>query len=75
MLEVKVTSVGNSIGIILNKEILSHLKVRKGDRLFLTETPEGYRLSPYDAKFLKQMKLAQKVMKEDRDVLRALAKA
>lgn len=75
MLEVKVTSIGNSTGIILTKEVLGRLKVRKGDRLFLTETPEGYQLSPYDTKFLKQMKLAQRVMKEDRDVLHALAKA
>jgi putative addiction module antidote len=75
MLEVKVTSIGNSTGIILTKEVLGRLKVSKGDRLFLTETSEGYQLTPYDAKFLKQMKLAQKVMKEDRDVLHALAKA
>jgi hypothetical protein len=54
---------------------MSHLKVQKGDTLFLTEAPGGgYRLTPYDPDFERQMALAEKVMHDDRNVLRALAK-
>jgi putative addiction module antidote len=75
MLTFKVTTVGASSGLILTKEAMSRLKVKKGDTLFLTEAPDGgYRLTPFDPDFERQMALAENVMHEDRDVLRALAK-
>ena len=75
MLTLKVTTVGASAGVILNKEVMSHLKIKKGDTLFLTEAPEGgYRLTAYDPDFERQMKLAEEIMHDDRDVLRALSK-
>jgi putative addiction module antidote len=74
MLTVKVTTVGSSAGIILNREALAHLGVKKGDLLFLTEAPDGYRITPYDPEFERQMKLAEEIMHKDREVLRALAK-
>jgi putative addiction module antidote len=75
MLSFKITTVGASSGVILTKEAMSHLKVQKGDTLFLTEAPGGgYRLTPYDPDFERQMALAEKVMHDDRNVLRALAK-
>ena len=75
MLSFKVTTVGSSAGIILTREAMAYLKVRKGDTLFLTEAPDGsYRLTPYDPEFERQMSLAEEIMHEDREVLRALAK-
>lgn len=62
------------MGVVLSKEVLSRLKVSHGDTIFLTESPEGFHLTPYDAEFSKQMELAQEIMKKDRDILRALAK-
>ena len=70
---VKVTTVGNSVGIVLPKELLERLRISKGDTLFVSETPNGMELTPYDEAFAKQMEVAEQVMREDRDVLRKLA--
>ncbi len=74
MLKLKITTVGASAGLILNKEVMAKLKVKKGDLLYLTEAPGGYRLTPYDPEFERQMNLAEEIMHDDRDVLRALSK-
>ena len=75
MLAFKITTVGASAGIIITKEAMARLKVKKGDTLFLTEAPDGgYRLTPYDPEFERQMRLADEIMHEDREILRALAK-
>ena len=74
MLALKVTTVGNSAGVVLPREALSHLRVRKGDTLFLIETPDGYELRPYDPEFEKQMAIAADGMHRFRNALRALAK-
>lgn len=71
--KVKVTTVGNSTGIVLPKELLMKLKIEKGDTLYVTETPDGVQLTPYDEKFLRVMEAAHQVMRENRDVLRKLA--
>ena len=71
---VKITTVGASAGIILNKEVMARLRVKRGDLLFLTEAPGGFRLTPYDPEFERQVTLAEEVMHDDRDVLRALSK-
>jgi putative addiction module antidote len=70
---VKITTVGNSAGIVLPKEILSHMHVQKGDSLYITQTPDGIHLVPYDEAFAAQMEVAREVMRENRDVLRKLA--
>ncbi len=70
---VKVTSIGNSVGIILSKEIMARLHVEKGDQLFITETPDGVQLTPYRPDFAEKMEIARKIMRENRDVLRRLA--
>ena len=75
MLSFKVTTVGSSAGFILTKEAMAHLKIQKGDMVYLTEAPDGsYRLTPYNPEFERQMSLAETIMHEDREVLRALAK-
>jgi putative addiction module antidote len=70
---VKVTTIGNSTGIILSKEILAKLRVEKGDQLYVTETPGGIELSAYRPDFAEKMEIAKKIMRENRDVLRRLA--
>ena len=75
MLTFKVTTVGTSAGFILNREAMARLRVKKGDTVYLTEAPDGgYRLTPYNPEFERQMVLAEQIMHDDRDVLRALAK-
>ena len=75
MLSFKVTTVGASSGIILTKEAMARLRVRKGDTLHLTEAPGGgFRLTPYDPEFARQMTIAEDIMHDDREVLWALAK-
>jgi len=75
MLAFKITTVGASAGVILTKEAMARLKVKKGDTLYLTEAPDGgYRLTPFNPEFERQMSLAEEIMHADRDVLRALAK-
>lgn len=70
---VKITTIGNSAGIILPKELLERLRVSKGDTLTVTETPDGFQLTPYDAKVARQMELAERIMRENRNMLRKLA--
>ena len=73
MTVVKITQIGNSLGIILPKEILAQLNVDKGDALYITRTPDGLSVTQYDEKFARVMKAAEIVMREDRDVLKKLA--
>lgn len=74
MFSLKLTKIGNSLGLILPKEVLARLKLAKGDEIFITEAPEGYRITPHNPAFEAQMKAAQKIMKRRRAVLRELAK-
>lgn len=69
----KVTTVGNSVGIVLPKELLERLRVGKGDSLYVIETKQGIELTPYNPEFARQMEAAERVMREDRDALRKLA--
>ena len=75
MLALKVTTVGASSGVILTKEAMARLRVKRGDTLLLTEAPDGgYRLTPCDPEFARQMALGEEIMHDDREVLRTLAK-
>ncbi len=66
----KITKIGNSAGIIL----LAQLRAEVGDTIHLTQSPEGWHLTPYDPDFERQMGLAEQIMREDRDILKVLAK-
>lgn len=70
---VKITTIGNSVGIVLPKEVLNRLHVEKGDSLYVTDTPDGIQLTPYDQDFADVMDAAKRVMRKNRDVLRRLA--
>ena len=74
MMKVKITSIGNSLGIVLPKEALAKLKSEKGDFLYLTEAPEGLTITPYQQDFEEQLEAADKVMKKYRNALHELAK-
>jgi len=70
---VKITTVGNSAGIVLPKEILSHLNVQKGDSLYITKTNGGVQIVPYNEEFVAQMEVAERVIGKYKDALRRLA--
>jgi putative addiction module antidote len=72
-MKLKITAIGNSAGVILPKELLARLRVDKGDALHAIELPDGIKLTPFDPKLAEQMELAEKVMRDDRAVLRKLA--
>lgn len=71
----QIRKIGNSVGLILPKELLARLKLQEGDKLHVIEQPErGIKLTPYDPKHAKTMKVAREVMEEYKDTFRALAK-
>jgi putative addiction module antidote len=74
MQTLKLTQIGNSVGVVLPKELLARMNVEKGDSLYITEAPDGYRITPHNPEFAEQMELAREFMKENRAVLRELAK-
>jgi putative addiction module antidote len=74
MTVLKLTQIGNSVGVILPKEVLARLKLEKGDTVFVTDVVDGIRLTPYSPEFETQMAAARDVMKKRRQVLRELAK-
>lgn len=73
MTALKVTTVGNSTGIVLPRDILQRLRVEKGDFLYVLDTPNGIELTPYNPEVAKQLDAAEQIMREDRDVLKRLA--
>lgn len=74
MTQLKITQIGNSLGVILPKELVARLKVEKGDIVFATDAPGGVLLSAYDEKIDRQLKLGREFMNEYRETLRELAK-
>lgn len=75
MVALKVRKVGNSLGVVLPKEVVSHLRTSEGEELFLLEGPNNtYRLTPFDPAFEKKMAKAEEIMARYRNTLHALAK-
>ena len=72
--KLKIIQIGNSLGVTLPKEVLSALKLGRGDTLILTDAPDGVRLTPYDPDTSKQLETVRAVMKKRRNALRELAK-
>ena len=70
----KVTRIGNSAGVILPKDVLARLRVGPGDALYLSEAPDGVRMTAVDPDFAAKMDAAEDIMREDRDILRELAR-
>jgi putative addiction module antidote len=74
MSALKLSQIGNSVGVILPKEVLARLKLVKGDTLFLTEAANGITLTPYDPELDEQLKLGREFMHDYRDTFHQLAK-
>lgn len=74
MTQLKVTQIGNSLGVILPKELVAKLKVDKGDVLFVTDLPDGVMLTAYDEKVDRQLRVGRELMSRYRETLRELAK-
>ena len=70
----KLTQIGNSVGVILPKEALARLKLSKGESVFLTETSDGYVLTPYDPALEEEMAAGRAFMHAYRDTFHQLAK-
>lgn len=70
----KLTQIGNSVGVILPREALARLKLGKGESVFLTETPEGYALTPYDPTLDEEIQAGREFIREFRDTFHQLAK-
>ncbi len=73
-MQLKVRKVGNSLGVILPREVITRLKVVEGDSLNLAEGPDDYRLSAYDPEIARQVEVGEKIMRRYRNTLRELAK-
>ena len=74
-MKLKITTVGNSAGVVLPKELLARFKLEKGDMLHVAEVPDGIKLMPHDPAFERQMEVAERVMRKNRDLLRMLSKS
>ena len=70
----KLTQIGNSVGAVLPRELLNQLQLDKGDQLYVTETPDGLRITKHNPEFAQQMEVARQIMKNRRAVLHELAK-
>ncbi|MCF8090611.1 MAG: hypothetical protein K9L23_21440 [Desulfotignum sp.] len=74
MLELKIRKIGNSLGIVLPKESLLRLQVKEGESVYFTKTPDGgYRLTGYNETFSRQVSEAERIMQQDKDLLRELS--
>jgi putative addiction module antidote len=73
-MKLKLRAVGTSTGVLLPKEMLTRMKVKKDDTLFAVETQEGYLLTPYDPEVERQLTKGRDFMAKYRDTFRALAK-
>ncbi|TPG43439.1 AbrB/MazE/SpoVT family DNA-binding domain-containing protein [Sphingomonas koreensis] len=73
-MELKIVKIGNSVGVVLPKDMLARLRVELGDKLFVGEAPGGYMLSAADLDFVEAMTAAEGIMREDRDILAVLAR-
>jgi putative addiction module antidote len=74
MHSLKITQIGNSLGVILPKEVLARLKLEKGDTVHITETPDGVKVTPYDPALDEQLRAGREFMREYRDTFHQLAK-
>jgi putative addiction module antidote len=72
-MKIKITTIGDGVGIVLPKELLARMRLGEGDELYATELPDGVKLTRLDPKVAKQLEVAERVMEKNRDLLRKLA--
>ncbi len=73
MAQLKIRSIGNSVGVVLPQEVLKRLKCEEGDVLYMVETEGGIELTPYDPDFADDMALAEQIMGKNKNMLKKLA--
>ncbi len=73
-MKLKIRNVGGEPAIAIPKRVLERLRLAKGDTVFLTEFPNGFRITRGDPEFEEEMTLAGRVMKKRIQLLRELAK-
>jgi putative addiction module antidote len=74
MHSLKITQVGNSLGVVLPKELLARMRLEKGSTVHVTESPNGFVLTPYDPSLAEQLEAGREFMREYRDTFHQLAK-
>lgn len=74
MAKLKLTAVGTSTGVVIPKEMLTRMRVERGDTLHVVESPQGYLLTPFDPEIEAQLEAGREFMKEYRDAFKVLAK-
>lgn len=74
MKKLKLRKIGNSVGVILPKELLEGMQVQEGDELIATEDPDGVRLTPYDRDFADALEAFQETRRNYRNALRELGR-
>jgi putative addiction module antidote len=74
MQSLKLVQIGNSVGVVLPKEVLARLRVEKGDSIFVTESPQGVTLTPFDPSLEEELNAGREFMKAYRDTFHTLAK-
>ena len=71
----QIKKVGNSLGLVLPKELLARLKLKEGDKFHIVEqTERGIKLSPYDPKHAEAMEFARRSFRKYANTYKALAK-
>lgn len=73
MTTLKITQIGNSLGVVLPKEMLAQLHVDKGDVLYATPVQGGFSIHAYNPEFVEDMEMAERLIKENRNILKKLA--
>jgi putative addiction module antidote len=74
-MKIEIRKIGNSDGLILPRELMQRLDLKRGQQLHVTELAGGgFQALPYDPDFEKTMEIAEEIMDECRDALTALAK-
>jgi putative addiction module antidote len=74
MATLKLRAVGNSVGVVLPKELLAKLNLAEGDTIQAVETPDGVLLTPVSTNVEEQLRLGREMMKKYRETFAALAK-
>ena len=74
MYTLKLIEMGDDLGVIFPDDLLVRLQIKQGDELYLTETPDGFRITTHNPEFEEQMQVARAIMKERHAVLHDLAK-
>ena len=73
-MKLKIRKIGNSLGASIPKEILEQMNVGEGDNLYVTQTPDGVYLTPYDPEFEQTMEAAKNITNRYRNAMKELAK-